>query len=198
MWEFPLERFKYSCNLLISLSKPSMFKQWCNSEDNPSVKNYMYRGAFVDCVEFLYGFIPEVFREYCKRFSIPVYTKDGEYARTLDFIESVHYRKLISTECRNFIRDLVKIRGKLIHNTLIKRELYFDMLSELVNKLEKFDLKKLVDCIFDMCNMVSSSDSKDNELILLKWRINERPNLNQLNNCTIGDSNVFAREVIYL
>lgn len=193
MWEFPLERFKYSCNLLISLSKPNMFNEWCNSQDSPSVKNYMYRGAFVDCVEFLYGFIPEVFREYCKRFSVPVYTKDGEYARTLDFIESVHYRKLISTNCRNFIRDLVKIRGRLIHNTLIKRELYFDMLSELVSKLEKYDLKELVSCIFDMCKRISNCNNNSNELVLMKWRINNSPSMNTFSNYAMEDSNVFTR-----
>lgn len=178
MWEFPLERFRYSCKLLISLSKPNLLNEWCNSEESPSAKNYMYRGAFIDCVEFLYGFIPEVFREFCKRFSVPVYTKDGEYARTLDFVESVHYKKLISTECRNFIRDLVKIRGKLIHNTLINRDLYFDMLNELVSRLENFNLQELVDCIYDMCKR-TPSDCSNNELILLKWRINNHSqNLN--------------------
>lgn len=170
MLEFPLERFRYSCNLLVSLSKPNLLNEWCNSEDSPSAKNYMYRGAFIDCVEFLYGFIPEVFREYCRTFSIPVYTRDGSYARTLDFIESLHYRKLITTECRNFIRDLVKIRGKLIHNTLISRELYFDMLNELVSRLKDFNLQVLVDCVFNMCTRVSLPSGEQKELILLTWR----------------------------
>lgn len=197
IWEFPLERFNYSCNLLLTLSKPSMFSQWCNEEEKPDVKSYMYRGAFVDCIEYLYGFIPEVFREFCKRYSVPVYSKDGMYARTLDFVESVYCKKLISPSCRNFIRDLVKIRGKLIHNTLISREIYFDMLNQLIERLSSFNLKELVDCVLNMCRRISKPSTEQKELVLLKWKIKsggteETPSKVIGDNSKIPPSKVFA------
>lgn len=169
--KFPLKRFKISCNLIVTLCRPNNIDKWVDPSKSEDVKANIYKGAFIECIEYLYGFLPEVFREYCSANSLPV-KFIGKGAKTLDFVEAVYVNGAITKDQRTFITTLVKVRGKLIHDTLINQEVYYDYLNEIIKRLNKFDLENLVKTCMSLISNVNRTslewDAERKDLIAVR------------------------------
>lgn len=168
--EFSKERFEVSCNLLISLCKEKMCKEWLDPSKSKVTKSYIYRGSFMDCIEYLYGFIPKVFEEYCKQFGLEVYSRDGMKIGHLDVMQSMYDSKILNLKNFSLLKKLFKARGELIHETLISKDLYYKKLSWIVKQLDDSDLLDLCKFILILCARINDSYNKgvDNRLIVKK------------------------------
>lgn len=165
---FPVERFQISCNLLFTLCKPSKSDSWLDPSKLGSTKDYIYRGSFMDCVEYLYGFIPEVFKEYCKTYRIKVYSNDGRRVGHLDLMDAMLTNHIIEYKFARLLKKIFKIRGELIHSTLIDKKGYYNKLISLVSEINNCDLQELIDTIVIMCNKINNSHTANRNLIVGK------------------------------
>lgn len=168
--EFSIERLEVSCNLLVSLCDSKMSKVWLNEESSNNLKAFIYRGSFMDCVEYLYGFIPNVFEEYCKQFGLVVYSRDGLRVGHLDVMQSMYDSGILDLKNFSLLKNIFKARGELIHNTLIDKDVYYKKLSWIVAQLVNSDLPRLCRFILILSDKINESYAKgiDNKLIVRK------------------------------
>lgn len=155
--EFPVQRFSISANLLKTLSEKKMTDFWLNPDNDSNVKACIYKGSFVECIEFIYGFIPEVFEEYCKQFGITVYSKDGRRVGHLDVMESLYNARVLTLDMYALLKKIFLTRGQIIHSTFWTKDEYYSRLSWIVLQLKHSDLQELYSFIIKLCNKVNSS-----------------------------------------
>lgn len=172
---FPIDRFKNSTNLLVTLCSKNAKKIWINPENSSNIKALIYKGSFMDCIEYLYGFIPDIFKEYCKQFGIPVYSYNPKRVGHLDLMNALYENNVLSMSNNNLLKKLFLTRGEIIHSTLWTKEQYYNKLSWIVLQLDSCDLQALCDFIMLLCSKVNDSYARgiNNNLI-----VKERSSLN--------------------
>lgn len=172
---FPIDRFKNSTNLLVTLCSKNAKKIWINPENSSNIKALIYKGSFMDCIEYLYGFIPDIFKEYCKQFGIPVYSYNPKRVGHLDLMNALYENNVLSMSNNNLLKKLFLTRGEIIHSTLWTKEQYYNKLSWIVLQLDSCDLQALCDFIMLLCSKVNDSYARgiNNNLI-----VKERSSIN--------------------
>lgn len=172
---FPIDRFKNSTNLLVTLCSKNAKKIWINPENSSNIKALIYKGSFMDCIEYLYGFIPDIFKEYCKQFGIPVYSYNPKRVGHLDLMNALYKNNVLSMSNNNLLKKLFLTRGEIVHSTLWTKEQYYNKLSWIVLQLDSCDLQALCDFIMLLCSKVNDSYARgiNNNLI-----VKERSSLN--------------------
>lgn len=193
---FCIERFQLSLNTLTTFCAGGKSNKYYKMITDPGLssnaKHSIYKGAFVESVEYLYGFIPEVFKEYCKQFGIEVYSRDGKATSVgyLDLFKSMKSSNKISVEHYSFLSNVYKTRGEIIHHTLISKESYYKKLSWIALQVEKYDLMELYRFVFKLYKEVNNSYDKGiNKVLIVKDR-REIPN-NRIYNKSISPSKAF-------
>lgn len=180
--EFPVDRFKNSANLLVTLLDKRYMSVWLNAEDSTSIKGLIYKCAFMDCVEYLYGFIPEVFREYCKYYDIVVYS-GLKRAGHLDFMKALYDEEVLTIEYFTLLKKIFNTCGELIHSTLWSKEEYYRKLEWIVVQLTHSDLQGLCDFIMIMCSKINyKSIGNERKRLVVK-------SLKESNSLVISNSN---------
>lgn len=170
---FPIDRFKNSTNLLTTLCSKNTKDIWINPANSSNVKALIYKGSFMDCIEYLYGFIPDIFREYCKQFSIPVYTYNVKRVGHLDLMNALYEKDVLSMSHNNLLKKLFLTRGEIIHSTLWTKDQYYNKLSWIVLQLDRCDLDGLCKFIITLCNKINASYKKGvNNNLIVKERNN--------------------------
>lgn len=182
--EFSIERLEVSCNLLVSLCDSKMSKVWLDEGSSNNLKAFIYRGSFMDCVEYLYGFIPNVFEEYCKQFGLVVYSRDGLRVGHLDVMQSMYDSGILDLKNFSLLKNIFKARGELIHNTLIDKDVYYKKLSWIVAQLVNSDLPRLCRFILILSDKINESYAKgiDNKLIVKKRELMNGSNVGTVTN----------------
>ena len=157
---FCIERFKLSCNLLYSLSRPDISKEWSNPSNFSVSKDFIHRGSFMDCIEYLYGFVPEVLKEddNVKKDLSSLDKKIG----WKDVLNCAKDNDLIDLNEFSCLYNIFRSRGYLIHDTLVNKELYFEKLSYVLKQIEKIDLKRFYNSIIKIIRKINSNESKEN------------------------------------
>lgn len=163
---FSIERFQMSLKTLVTFCKGGSSNKYYDIVFNPSnskdVKHSIYKGAFVESVEYLYGFIPEVFREYCKQFSIEVHSKDGtpKTIGYLDLFNSMYSEGKVDLECLTLLKNVYSNRGHIIHRTLITKDKYYQKLFWIASKIDEYDLDSLYKYVVGLCKEINTSYDK--------------------------------------
>ena len=164
--EFSIERFEMSLKTLITFCEGGKSNKYYDIVFNPSnsdnVKHCIYKGAFMESVEYLYGFIPELFKEYCKQFGVEIISRGGrvETIGYLDLIKSMKSVDKINLEQISFLSNVYKTRGEIIHQTLMDKDSYYKKLSWIAIQVEKYDLNELYKYVYKLYKEINNSYDK--------------------------------------
>lgn len=171
--EFPIERFKVSLEILKTFNeqevKNGLYKEMFNPSNSTVPKYFIYKGSFMDCIECFYGFIPEVFREYCRYFDISVASKNGKESGVgyLDLMTAMKKTNGIDPSIYNLLINVFKTRGELIHDTLVDKDSYYKKLRWLSIKIHDSDLELLKSYVLRLCRLVNRCDTTRNKRLVL-------------------------------
>lgn len=164
---FPIERFKDSTNLLVTLCGDKYKNIWLNESNYRDIRSLIYKGSFMDCVEYLYGFIPEVLREYCRQFGLIIYTNNIKTIGNLSIMQAVFEAGVLDVKEFSLLKKIFLARGELIHSTLWDSKVYYKKLSWICDQLLHSDLDSLCKYIIDMCNKINKSYRVEGDKVLM-------------------------------
>ena len=167
--EFPIERFKNSMNLLVTLCSKKYRDIWLNKDNSLNVKALIYKGSFMECVEYLYGFIPELLKQYCRFYDIVIYKGTlSSNIGCMDVLQSLYDSGKLSSEYYTFLRKIMLTRNELIHSTLWTKDEYYIKLKWIVEQLIHSDLEGFSGYILALCDKLNEFDNNSMKSLIVK------------------------------